>query len=52
VISNTLKKQWGCAPWKDGRRRGLKFPSLRELRAAFAAKHGAQDWDDTEDWRS
>jgi hypothetical protein len=45
VIGRTLKETWGCEPWASHGQSGLKFPPLQELRAAFEAKHGKQDWD-------
>jgi len=44
VISAALKRDWGCEPWKSGYERGIKFPPLKQLRAAFDKKHGPQDW--------
>jgi hypothetical protein len=44
VISKTLKREWGCKPWKSGGERGITFPPLAVLRAAFDQKHGRQDW--------
>jgi hypothetical protein len=42
---------WGCAPWSSGARRGVQFPPLKELRAAFVKKWGATEWpDDVVDW--
>jgi hypothetical protein len=43
VIGRALK-DWGCEPWKSGYERGIKFPPLKQLRAAFDKKHGPQDW--------
>jgi hypothetical protein len=52
VIANTLKKNWGCRPWKSGNQRGIEFPTLTELRELFDQRHGAQDWPPVEggDW--
>ena len=44
VISRTLKKEWACREWKSGNQRGIAFPPLVELRAAFEKKHGKQTW--------
>jgi hypothetical protein len=54
VIAKTLTSdEWGCESWKSGNRRGIKFPSLSELRDRFDRKHGSQDWPkDTVDWDS
>jgi Family of unknown function (DUF5906) len=51
VIANTLKKEWGCHPWKSGNQRGIQFPTLTELRDLFDKRHGRQDWQDpAADW--
>jgi hypothetical protein len=52
VIGNLLKAEpWNCKPWKIGYERGIEFPPLAELRAAFAEKHGPQQWQhDVADW--
>ena len=43
-IQATLKKDWGCKPWKSGYDRGIEFPPLKDLRDAFDKKHGKQTW--------
>ncbi len=45
-------REWGCEPYKSGNVRGVRFPTLADLRARFDTKHGHQEWDDTEDWGS
>jgi hypothetical protein len=50
VISHILKDQWGCATWKSGNRRGIRFPSLADLRKQFDAKHGPQQWPEIARW--
>jgi hypothetical protein len=53
VITETLKKDWGCKPWKSGNQRGIEFPLLIELRALFDQRHGAQRWPaDITEWES
>jgi hypothetical protein len=44
VIGAALKKDWECEPWKSGYERGIKFPPLAKLRAAFDNRHGKQAW--------
>jgi len=44
VIAASLQEDWGCSRWKSGYQRGIKFPPLLELRAAFDKRHGKQDW--------
>jgi Family of unknown function (DUF5906) len=51
VIAKTLKDNWDCGPWKDTYRRGLKFPSLIELRQKFDERHGTQVWDEPNEWQ-
>lgn len=43
-------RAWGCEPSKSGNLRGIQFPPLSALRAAFDAKYGPQEWDDTAEW--
>jgi hypothetical protein len=45
-------KEWGCTRWHAGSQRGIAFPPLADLRAAFDAKHGTQKWDfeELKDW--
>jgi hypothetical protein len=50
VISNKLKGEWGCSPWKSGYQRGLRFPPLAELREKFDQRHGLQGWPPVADW--
>ena len=50
VIAAALKRDWKCEAWKSGYRRGIKFPSLQELRRTFDEKHGTQDWPIVQDW--
>jgi Family of unknown function (DUF5906) len=51
VISNALKKDWDCHPWKSGNQRGIRFPSLAELRRHFDQRHGPQNWQhEAVDW--
>ena len=45
VIGGTLKEKWGCKARESHGRCYLVFPPLEELRAAFDAKHGKQQWD-------
>ena len=44
VIGDALKADWGCVPWKDSHKRGLRFLSLAKLRELFDKKHGKQEW--------
>jgi Mesyanzhinovviridae DNA primase len=44
IIHSKLKEDWGCAAWKSGYQRGLKFLPLKELRDRFDKKHGPQKW--------
>lgn len=44
IVIATALKRWGCEPWHSGPLRGIKFPPLAELRAAFDQKHGKQAW--------
>jgi hypothetical protein len=44
VISQALKENWECVPWKAGNRRGIKFPLLGRLRELFDKRHGEQEW--------
>jgi Family of unknown function (DUF5906) len=44
IINSKLREDWGCTAWKSGKQRGLKFPTLRELRDRFDKKHGPQNW--------
>ena len=43
-------REWGCSDFKSGNVRGVQFPPLQKLRAAFDQKYGAQSWNDAEDW--
>ncbi len=49
VVGNSLKKDWGCKPWKSGER-GISFPPLAKLRTKFDDRHGPQDWPEMSDW--
>ena len=50
-MARDLKKDWGCSAWHSGGMRGVKFPPLADLRAAFEKKHGPQDWEiEADDW--
>jgi hypothetical protein len=44
IVIATALKRWGCEPRHSGPLRGIKFPPLAELRAAFDKKHGKQAW--------
>jgi phage/plasmid primase-like uncharacterized protein len=50
IIATTLVEQWGCERWKSGNDRGVRFPPLAKLRAAFDARHGPQSWEAPEVW--
>jgi hypothetical protein len=51
VIAQTLVKEWGCSHWRSHGANGIAFPALADLRARFDAKHGHQEWSDSEqDW--
>jgi hypothetical protein len=50
VISNKLKGEWDCSPWKSGYQRGLRFPPLVDLREKFDKRHGPQKWPPLTDW--
>lgn len=45
-IAMELKEKWNVTKWHQGRLglRGVRFPPLADLRAAFDARHGAQSW--------
>jgi hypothetical protein len=43
-------RDWGCTAWHSGPVRGVRFPSLPELRRRFTDKHGPQVWPDQEAW--
>jgi hypothetical protein len=45
LINDTLQAEWGCTPWRESRRRGIRFPALPSLRARFNIKHGERRWD-------
>ena len=44
-------REWDCSDFKSGNVRGVQFPPLQKLRAAFDQKYGAQSWNDAEDWQ-
>jgi Mesyanzhinovviridae DNA primase len=44
IIAVSLRKDWGCSRWKSGYQRGIKFPTLTELRERFDKRHGKQEW--------
>jgi uncharacterized protein DUF5906 len=44
IIAVSLQKDWGCSRWKSGYQRGIKFPTLTELRERFDKRHGKQEW--------
>ena len=50
TIATTLVDNWGCARWKSGVLRGIRFPPLQELRNTFVKKHGAYTWPDGQSW--
>ena len=50
VIKRSLIEDWGCSSWKSGYRRGIRFPSLGELRERFERRHGKQDWPAVGEW--
>ena len=52
ALVGRLCKEWNCTRWHAGSQRGIAFPPLADLRAAFDAKHGKQEWDfaDLKDW--
>jgi hypothetical protein len=55
VLKTKLKEHWGCHDWKSGDVRGIRFPTLSELRTLFDKRHGNQDWPEIaagEDWGS
>src|SRR5262249_14946328 len=39
TIATSLVEQWGCARWRSGTTRGIRFPLLQELRDAFVSRH-------------
>jgi hypothetical protein len=57
-VMNILRKQWGCVTGvRNGtghnRWSGMRWPSLKDLRSRFEAKHGPQDWQsDATEWLS
>lgn len=40
-----LKSNWGCRRWRGHGVRGIRFPPLDVMRAAFDKRHGPQAWD-------
>jgi hypothetical protein len=50
IIAVSLTKDWGCARWKSGYHRGIKFPPLADLRARFDQRHGQQEWTEPTEW--
>ena len=43
-------REWGCERYKSGNVRGVRFPTLADIRQRFDTKHGRQEWDDTAEW--
>jgi hypothetical protein len=49
-IVKALTNEWGCERWRAANQRGIRFPSLAELRVRVDQKHGRQDWPDVPAW--
>lgn len=45
-------REWGCESYKSCNVRGVRFPTLADLRQRFDTRHGCQEWDDAAEWES
>jgi hypothetical protein len=50
ALVRQLCADWGCKPYRSGGLNGIEFPSLKEFRASFDARHGPQEWPAGTDW--
>jgi hypothetical protein len=50
AMVTSLKKDWGCKHYQANSQVGIRFPALRDLRALFEKRHGAQVWSETTTW--